>query len=312
MGSATEPKIVLVTRRTRLEELVARFNTVGQARFYIEHSGADFSDYRLEHDTYVQAVADAERQLSAFGRVLRLERTFLPNFIFGRDEGVVVIGQDGLVANVLKYTHGHPVMGVNPDPSRFDGVLLPFTVGDIARVMADVLAGRRPFEEVTMARAELNTGETMYAVNDLFIGARSHVSARYQIQVGDRDERQSSSGVIVSTGLGSTGWLKSILAGAEGIARTMGGAPFDPRHASAFARDADYLVYTVREPFPSKWTGTSLVFGRLDTRQHMVLTSNMPEHGVIFSDGIEADACDFNSGVTAVVGLADRKGLLVR
>ena len=38
-------KVVLVTRKTRLKELIYKYNTVEQAQFYMEHMGADFSDY---------------------------------------------------------------------------------------------------------------------------------------------------------------------------------------------------------------------------------------------------------------------------
>jgi NAD kinase len=312
MDRQTENKIILITRRTRLEDLIARFNTAGQAKFYIEHSGADFSDYQLEHETYLSAIALAEETLRTHGRVLKLDRAFLPNFIFGKNDGIVVIGQDGLVANVLKYTIGNPVLAINPDPSRFDGVLLPFRIDDLKAIMPEALERRRPVKEITMAKATLNNGQILYGVNDLFIGARTHVSARYQIRIGKVEERQSSSGIIVSTGLGSTGWLKSILAGAEGIARFLGKGPIQADRAGGFAWNADYLVYSVREPFPSKWTQVSLVFGRIESRETMVLTSNMPENGVIFSDGIEADYCDFNSGVSVTVGVAEKKGLLVQ
>ena len=78
-----------------------------------------------------------------------------------------------------------------------------------------------------------------------------------------------------------------------------------------FAWDANYLFYTVREPFPSKTTGASLVFGRVTAETPLKLESRMPEHGVIFSDGIESDFLEFNSGTKAVVGIAERKGMLV-
>ena len=51
MERLTENKIILVTRPTRLDELIGRFNTVQQAQFYIEHLGADFSDYLAEDHT---------------------------------------------------------------------------------------------------------------------------------------------------------------------------------------------------------------------------------------------------------------------
>ena len=71
---------------------------------------------------------------------------------------------------------------------------------------------------MTMAQAELNDGQRLLAVNDLFIGARTHVSARYRLRYQGREEDQSSSGLIVSTGAGSTGWYRSLLTGAAGIA----------------------------------------------------------------------------------------------
>src|ERR1700755_142386 len=116
MNRLTDNKIVLVTRPTRLAELVIRFNTVSQARFYIEHQGADFSDYLREDETYHHALVEAQASLAQIGRVQVLDRGFLPNFIFGPEDIIVTLGQDGLVANTLKYLNGQPVVGVNPDP----------------------------------------------------------------------------------------------------------------------------------------------------------------------------------------------------
>lgn len=310
MKRVTENKIILVTRTTRLEELMARFNTIGQAKFYIEHLGADFSDYELEHKTYKNAVKDAEAQLTALGRVQILDRAFLPNFVFGNEETIVVLGQDGLVANTLKYLKEQPVIAVNPDPVRWDGVLLPFKVKDLSKVVLDVFAHSRAFREITMAKAALNNGQSLYGVNDLFIGQRSHVSARYQINVGPVTEQHSSSGIIVSTGLGSTGWLKSILAGAGGIGQAFG-RPFKPVLPGDFSWESDYLFYTVREPFPSRASDATLVFGKLTDKRPMNLISKMPESGIIFSDGIESDFLEFNSGTQALISLADKKGHLV-
>lgn len=209
----TENKIVLVKRKTRLDELIHRFNTISQAKFYIEHLGADFSDYQKEHENYQNAAAKAEKALGELGRVQVIERQFLPNFVFGPQDIVIALGQDGMVANTLKYLNEQPLLGVNPDPKRWDGVLLPFTVKDLKLVIPEVFKKTRPIKEITMAKAVLNDGQTLYAVNDLFIGQKTHVSARYRLRLGDIEEQQSSSGIIVSTG-----WLKSVLAGASGVA----------------------------------------------------------------------------------------------
>ena len=219
MNRLTDNKIVLVTRPTRLAELVIRFNTVSQARFYIEHQGADFTDYLREDATYHRALSNAQAALAQVGRVQIVDRGFLPNFVFAPEDIVVTLGQDGLVANTLKYLNGQPVVGVNPDPERWDGRLLPFRVSDLSKVMPEVVLRKRPTKSVTMAKAALNNGQSLYGVNDLFIGPKTHCSARYLIRNGEASETQSSSGVIVSTGMGSTGWLKSLLTGAAATVR---------------------------------------------------------------------------------------------
>jgi hypothetical protein len=323
MRRLTDNKIILITRPTRLGELIARFNTVAQARFYVEHAGADFSDYQREDETYRAALAQAQSALGNLGRLQIVDRGFLPNFVFAPDDIIVTLGQDGLVANTLKYVGAQPVVAINPDPARWDGRLLPFSVGDLAEVMPEVFAHRRPTQFVTMAKASLNNGQTLYAVNDLFIGPKTHVSARYTIRIGASSENQSSSGVVVSTGLGSSGWLKSLLTGATAItqsasitleheAATRSGPHTRLKVKTEFAWDANYLFYTVREPFPTRTTGASMVFGRVTSETPLRLESRMAENGVIFSDGIEKDFLEFNSGTQAVIGIAERKGMLVK
>ena len=161
-----------------------------------------------------------------------------------------------------------------------------------------------------MAKATLNDGQVMYAVNDLFIGPKTHFSARYEINIGDKTERQSSSGVIVSTGLGSTGWLASLLKGATGITASLMDRSLKLNQAQPVEWDADYLYYTVREPFPSNVTQTDLVCGKITSRNQLRLTSQMSENGVIFSDGIENDYLNFNAGIEAEIGIAEKRGLL--
>lgn len=304
-------KIILITQRTRLEDLIRRYNTFGQAEFIISHNGGDFADYRLEHEIYQGAMHTALSALQTFGRVQVLDRDLVPNYLFGKQDIVVALGRDGLVANVLKYLlDGQPLIGVNPDPKRWDGQLLPFLPEDLAKILPEVIRGSRNAQSITLAQATLNDGQVLRAVNDLFVGRQTHASARYEISQGSTRENQSSSGVIVSTGLGATGWLKSILAGASGIARVFG-VPDPIGSAHSFDRSAPELYYTVREPFPSASTGVDMVFGRITAKSPLQIASNMPENGVIFSDGMEQDFLQFNSGSSVTISIADQKGYLV-
>lgn len=302
----TQNRFILVTRKTRLQELIERFNTWPQARFYLEHNQVDAQDYLDEHDLYQKRLQEAERVLKTQGRFQLLERSLLPNYQFGASDIVVVIGQDGLVANTLKYLQGQPVIAINPDPQRWDGKLLPFEIGELPHVVERTLAGNTDDKSITFAEARTQDGQIMRAVNDLFIGPNSHISARYILDWKGQREVQSSSGIIVSTGFGSTGWFQSILAGAMGVTKVN-----NHRLSSGFAWDDRRLQFTVREPFPSQNTGIELVFGAITDKSPLRLESQMPEKGVIFSDGVEADYITFNSGVSITIGVAKTQGRLI-
>ncbi len=303
-------KIILVVRRTRLQELVARYNTVEQAKFQAEHLGLDFSDFLQEDQQYQLALKQTCAQLEIHGRMQILDRGFLPNFLFPKDALVVVLGQDGLVANTLKYLDGQPVLALNPDPKRWDGKLLPFEPAGLAKLLPEVLADKRPTKEIVFGMATLSDGQRLLAVNDFYVGTRSHVSSRYQITSGKIREQHSSSGIIISTGLGSTGWLRSVLTGASVIAGGSNKKATQLRD-SGFAWDSKRLVFSVREPFPSVSSQTSCVFGDVSPQKPLIIRSLMPEGGIIFSDGMESDGLEFRSGLEAVINIADRSGRLL-
>lgn len=306
-------KIVVITKKTALEELIERFNTRAQAHFYIEHLGASFAEYDAAHNAYYRAL-DAVRDAIPQGvRVQFIERSFLPTFLFGANDLVVTLGPDGLVVNTSKYLTTQPILALNPDLLRVDGILVPFPYADAARLFNAVLQNQFGLERISMAQAALNNGQTLYAVNDLFIGARTHVSARYQLRFGDVVEHQSSSGIIVSTGAGSTGWHRSIVTGAASVMEffTDSSEIKQAREKYRFDWDANYLMFAVREPFISKTSSAQIIFGLIGKKQTLELISEMPQNGVIFSDGIEADYLEFNSGTRAQIRLAEKKVNLI-
>jgi hypothetical protein len=212
------------------------------------------------------------------------------------------------VANSAKYVGELPIVAVNPDPQRIDGVLLPFHVRQARQAVQHAAENRAKIREVTLAEVNLNDGQRMLAFNDFFIGCQSHVSARYVLRVDNQEEPQSSSGLIVSTGAGSTGWLSSVFNMAKGFARWTGGGL---QHRIQLAWEDRRLVWVVREPFRSKQSGADLVAGWLDQGNELVIESLMPSGGVVFSDGVEADFLEFTSGTMARVRVAQQRARLV-
>jgi NAD kinase len=301
-------KVVLITRKTRLDELIERFNTRAQAKFYIEHAGGDFGEYVAEDDACRRSLDLVKRSIEIGLKVQIMDRSLAPTYVFSSGDIIVTLGQDGLVANAAKYVAGQPILAVNPDPARFDGVLLPFAPADLRANLERTLAGKCRVRSITMAEARLRDGQRLLAFNDLFIGAATHVSARYRIGYAGARENHSSSGIIVSTGAGSTGWLSSIFNEVSGIAAFVGGAPLEPVR---MGWEDDKLFFVVREPFASRHSRATIVAGTVSPQAPIEIESSMPSGGVIFSDGVEADRLDFNSGAIANVGIASEKANLV-
>jgi hypothetical protein len=152
--------------------------------------------------------------------------------------------------------------------------------------------GRARLERRTMARVELDDGQSLLALNELFVGHPRHQSARYSLHHAGASEHHSSSGVVVSTGTGATGWASSIVRERRACPHLPG--PEDPS-----------LAFFVREAWPSPTTGTELTAGLVERGSCLEIVSELDE-GVIFGDGIEDDRLAFRYGVRARVRVAER------
>lgn len=292
-------RVVVVTRPTELELLLERHGTRGQAAFFLSSRGGHIEEVEERHHVTMAAVARATGSIPLALRRARVKRSDLDRFLFEPEDVVLAVGQDGLVANVAKYLSGQLVVGLNPSRALFDGVLVRHAPDDLPDVFHGIEGGNLAFEERAMVSARTATGGSILALNEVFVGHVSHQSARYVLSVCGsaaakqrKPERQSSSGLIVSTGTGATGWASS-------VARERA-APVDlPR---ATSKD---LVFFVREAFASVRTGTSTTGGVLPPGVALEVRSEM-EEGVVFGDGIEKDRLSLSFGEVVTVSMAER------
>ena len=279
--TTTAPRAVFVTRETDYELLLARHATREQARFYLDTRGQKLAVLEARHEQFQAVLRQARAVVPVDWRQTLVRRADLDRFLFAPEDVIVAVGQDGLVANVAKYLTGQPVLGVNPAPDLYDGVLVRVELNRLGAALPACLHGDVAVENRTMVEGVLDTGEKLLALNELFVGHRSHQSARYRLAIGDAAEDHSSSGLIVASGTGATGWARSIMeATGQQVALT-------PQERA--------VGYFVREPFPSIATGTTLRAGKLD-QTALQVTSRMNDGGVIFADGIEQDFLPFDWG----------------
>lgn len=293
------PRCVLIERPTEYQELLARHGTREQASFFLSRRGrnieapAALDEAQRRHRQHVLASIPPEWRRATVGR------EDLDRFLFEPDDVIVILGQDGLVANAAKYLDAQPVIGLNPQPGVYPGVLVAHPPDAAGELMCDVARGRARFERRTMVDAALDDGQTLTALNEVFVGHSSHQSARYTIAVAGGSERQSSSGVIVATGTGATGWAASI--------------QLERHSALELPRPEDSrLAFFVREPWPSPATGTALTEGIIDRDERLAITSELGGGAVVFGDGIEQDRIQIDWGQTVEIRVSRRALHLVR
>lgn len=278
------PRVVIVTRRTEYEEMLATHGTRGQAAFFLETRGRDIAQIEERHRLTRHAIETATAAIPENWRRGAVERADVSRFLFAPDDVVLVIGQDGLVANVAKYLDGQAVIGVDPEPDRNAGVLVTHAAGDVG----DLLRATDHVAQRVMVEARLDDGQRLLALNEIFVGHPSHQTARYDLHAPDGGhEAQASSGVIVATGTGATGWCRSVsLERRSGLVLP---SPSEPR-----------LAWFVREAWPSPATGTTLTEGELiGTELSLTIAS---DRLVAFGDGIEADSLTLTWGQTVRIG----------
>ena len=292
------PRVVVVSRRSELDELLGRHGTRAAAAYFLKERGREIGEVEERHAAQEAALASVGAALPVDWRRGRVHRDDLSRFLFAPEDIVVTVGQDGLVANVAKYLAGQPVIGVNPEPGRNPGVLARFDARALGKLLPAVLAGRAATQQRAMAVATLDDGQQLAGLNEIYIGHQTHQSARYVLTTPQGEqERQSSSGVLVGTGTGATGWCASIA-----LSRDLADVLPGP--------DADELCWFVREAWPSPATGARLTAGRVGAGQRLTLTSES-ERLVVFADGVETDHLVLAWGQRVSVAAGTRRLSLV-
>lgn len=236
----------------------------------------------------VDAIVESHyRQIATFDRItalLKQHHNLTPpvvdswSFIGGDPVALSLLKQadlviasvgDELATSVARVLENSRLIPINADPLTSEGALLWPSVDVFEKHIHEVLTGL-PHSLWPRIRVQFNGQVIGDAIGDVFIGAkeRLHVS-HYSIQSpGDQLERQSSSGVVVTTGAGSTGWYRS--------------AYWDTITPDAFPPTKN-VSFIVSEPYRGKLSSYSLIEGELQNGESLFLRSLMPD-GILVLD----------------------------
>ena len=205
---AVAPRVVLVHRQTEREEIIP--SRAPGARPSSSRSGAGCRCPRCRTGSTGRAPRSrASRPRSQEWRRGAVERSDLSRFLFEPEDVVVVVGQDGLVANrqVPRRPAGDRC---RPEPGHRGGCW-PGTGRRPSRRCWGRSRRAGPDRGADDGVPAAEDGEELVALNEVYLGHPGHQSARYRLTLPDgNSERHSSSGLLVGSGTGSTGWCLSI------------------------------------------------------------------------------------------------------
>ncbi|MBI4095410.1 MAG: NAD(+)/NADH kinase [DPANN group archaeon] len=252
-------------------------------------SAEDLATIKAGHDEHYAALNHVRKVLESLG--IPYQRVYQPYAAFEEFKGrdlVISVGGDGTVLNTAHYiTDETPVLTVKSD-GRSKGALCLFDATEFQRIIEDIVSDNHKTELWTRVEGRLGN-KTDLALNDILVGPKySPGAARYNIRFSDTEEKQISSGVITSTGAGSTGWYVNI-AGNNGT----------------FSRTAQELRFIAREYRTD--AGYTLTKGTLGPSDVLEIRSLMNIDGIVSFDGdTQKRMHSFARGETIQMRISDK------
>ncbi len=241
------------------------------------------------HNTHYESLSHVRKVLENAG--LPYQRVYQPYAAFEEFKGrdlVISLGGDGTVLNTAHYIRdATPVLTVRSEPNSYGG-LCTIDAKNFRAALERLLQDNFEIEDWTRLEGRFGNRHDL-ALNDILLGPKySPGAARYEICLGEEKEKQVSSGVIVSTGAGSTGWYVNI-----------------PGNEGMFPKTSQELRFIAREYRTN--AGYRLTRGKLLPGQFLEIKSLMNIDGIISFDGdTQKRMHDFSRGQTVKIGISDK------
>lgn len=203
-------------------------------------------------------------------KFIKHERTKDYRDIIKNIDLIIVIGGDGTFLLSSQFVKNIPMLGVNSNPERKEGFLMQTTKYDFKKKFSDFLRNKHKIVKITRLQPVLNGKKLRPALNEVFVGhVKSYKMIRYKLTINNKEELQRSSGIIISTPIGSHAWALS----ARGKKMTLLSKKYQ---------------YVVREPYQGKLHSHKLLKGIISGKDILVINAQM-NHGIISIDALSED-----------------------
>jgi hypothetical protein len=283
-------KVLIVTKESKYEYERAKFN-LSHDEILRKYSGekANVEAILKSHDAQVASRQEL-RKLLPDSPVISLSSPDLRNIV-NRYDTVIAFGGDNSFSYVSHFLDSIPIMGINSDPSRSVGALCAWDARRLDETIRSLQEGKFEIEEWTRLTAQLNGTTLSPATSEYFFGEdrRKDMSRHLMVYRGTEIETKGS-GVIVSTGAGSTGWYDSAIR-------------FLHPNGKNFLKTEEKAAFVVTEPYRFRADPRHVYEGEILPDEEIVLHSLNDGSGYATSDCWEE--YDFFRGKRAAVKISE-------
>src|SRR3989338_4156639 len=191
---------------------------------------------------------------------------------FKNKDLVIAVGGDGTFLRAAHFVENQLLLGVNADVKNKEGFFMKSNKNDFEKKLKKIIKNQFNVRKLPRLEACINNKKIeTFAFNEFFIGARkSYHAAKYTIQVGSKNERQKSSGILLTTPTGSYAWAKSCC----------------------------------NKTLPLNSKNCKFKYGILNKNQKIKIVSEMLD-GVLIADSVSREY-SFKNGSKATIKLSDR------
>lgn len=280
-------EIVIGRKTTRYEGNLKKY---GSHEALGERISYDKLGERVEdHWDYQKTLSELESEFESAGVDCHIVRVPVNSCeVFENKDLIVSLGGDGTTLRTSHYIKDDtPLLPLRT--GRSIGVLCSGEADKAGSIIERLLEDDFSIEERMRVAAEFR-GRKEYALNEVMVGNKYPRPSYYKLLFKGKEEEQGSSGVVVSSGSGSTGWYGNV---------------WETSNLKSFPRDSKKLRYIVREPMRVEEEGLELLHGEIEEGEEFKIESLMDFNGVICFDSALKFMYDFPLGDTVKLSVSD-------